>query len=300
MWILISLHQGTAGGGKHSHLGIDLLTEILGADDGVIPAKVVDLGLQKNGIGGDLAGDHVAGDNPEAANAVGFLGEAGDTQLAGEERVGGPGGAPEDTGGVVGSGHGGKGLVEDGDGDVLGFVNGEEEVGGLTDDMGMGMGGQEGHLARTQGVFMPLRAFPEAAGEEVAGEDLLEASHGSVALRLVAGGDGNDIEGEAVENGEQVGEQLGLQLVLARLACQNDYKRVTGFGANGIDDGIQDLALVGTQLEQGGLHDEIIGVITDQLSGAVIFVHSSDPFIYSGGLPSVKKECSQMVSSQAV
>ena len=47
---------------------------------------------------------------------------------------------------------------------------------------------------------MPLRAFPEAAGEEVAGEDLFEAVHGGVALGLVAGGDGNHVEGVAVED----------------------------------------------------------------------------------------------------
>ena len=126
---------------------------------------------------------------------------------------------------------------------------------------------------------MPLEAFPDATGEEVAGEDLFEAGHGGVALGPVAGGDGNHVEREAVEAGEEVSEQLSLQLVLARLTSQNDYKRMTGFGAYRINDGIEDLALVTAQLEMGGLQDEIVGVVPDQPGGAVIAVHSIAPFI---------------------
>ncbi len=91
---------------------------------------------------------------------------------------------------------------------------------------------------------MPLRALPDAAGEEVAGEHLFEAVHGGETLGRKGGGNGNDVEVVAGEDGEQVGEQLRLQLVLAGLTRQNDYKRMTGFGADGIDDGRKNVALV--------------------------------------------------------
>ena len=72
-----------------------------------------------------------------------FLGFEGGVLLAGEEGLPGPGGAPEEAGGVGGGGHRVDFLVPLGDLDILGFVALEEEGGGGADDVGGGGAGEE-------------------------------------------------------------------------------------------------------------------------------------------------------------
>ncbi len=109
---LVTVHQGEAGGGEHAQLGVDLFAEVLGTDDGVIAAQVFDLPFQEGSIGGDFPGHLVGGDHPQAAEAVGPFEAAGAAHFTGEQRVRGPRGAPEDTGGIVGGSHGGEAFVE--------------------------------------------------------------------------------------------------------------------------------------------------------------------------------------------
>src|SRR5512136_2498199 len=97
--------------------------------------------IDMQAVGRDEAADVIGGEVEE--ESVLLLGLQGDATLTLEQGVGGPGGAPEDAGGVGAGGHGVEVLVELGGGDLLGFVNGEEQVGGGTNDFGAGLAGEE-------------------------------------------------------------------------------------------------------------------------------------------------------------
>ncbi len=131
-------HQREPAGVEHSTHGIDLLIEVLCADERVLPALFLDHTLQMCGVLRHESGHIVGGVEEQALDAVRFLLEPGGARLAGEERLRSPGGAPEDARGVGAGGHGVELLVELGGVDILRFVHAEEQVGGGADDAGPG------------------------------------------------------------------------------------------------------------------------------------------------------------------
>ncbi len=163
--------------------------------------------------------------------------------------MGGPGGAPEDAGGVGGGGHGADLFVPLGDGYVLGFVTLEEGGGGGADDVGGGRAGEEEDAGGAVAVDVALFFFPGAAGEVVALEDALEAAHGVEGLGLPGGGDFDDLGVVEVKDGEEVGFDLRLELVLAGLAGKDDDEGEAAAVEDGVDDGLGDFELVGAEGE---------------------------------------------------
>ena len=97
---------------------------------------------------------------------------------------------------------------------------------------------------------------PLEASEQVALEDTLEAAHGVEGLRLPGGTDLDDLSFQSGEEGQQVGLDLGLELVLAALAGEDDHKGEAAAVDDRIDYGAGDLLLVGAQAEAGSVLGE--------------------------------------------
>ena len=152
-------------------------------------------------IGGDFAGDIVGGEGEDALEAILGLGFAGEAVLAAEEGIGGPGGAPEDAGGVGGGGHGGDVFIVAVDEDILGFVDFEEEVGGGADNVGAGLTGEEEETGLTEAVDVAMLTGPTTTGELIGIEDTLEAAHGVEGLGFPGGGDFDHFGGDSQKGG---------------------------------------------------------------------------------------------------
>ncbi len=163
--------------------------------------------------------------------------------------LGGPGGAPEDTGGIGAGGHGVEVLVELGGGDFLGFIDGEEQVGGGTNDIGTRFAGEELEAGLAEaGRDSPGRISSGRA--EPTGRHRGTDGRGSMlmlGLGLEGGGDGDDAAADAGIAEEQPGKDMGLELVLAGLAREDDDEGEAAMVEDGILDGAGDLDLVGTQ-----------------------------------------------------
>ncbi len=128
------------GGGEHGRMGVDGFAEVLRADKRVLPPEFVNLIVQEGTIKAVDCGNLFAIHNKEAAYAVTPFKLEGEAPFAIEERVGRPGGAAEQAGGVAGGGHGSKALVVDVRPNVLGLVDDEQAVGGGAHDAGGGLG----------------------------------------------------------------------------------------------------------------------------------------------------------------
>jgi hypothetical protein len=250
-----ALHEGTASGVEHAGGVVKLFGEELGADEGVMATEAFDLFGNEATIGGDFAGDIIGGEGENALDAILELGFAGEAALATEEGIGGPGGAPEDAGGVGGGGHGGDVFVVAVDEDVLGFVDLEEEVGGGADNVGAGLTGEEEEAGLTEAVDVAMLTGPTPTGELIGFENALEAAHGIEGLGFPGGGDFDQLGGEARKAGEEVGFELGLELIFAGLTGKDDDKAEAAGVEDAIYDGAGDGDLVGAEgeaAEEGG------------------------------------------------
>ncbi len=248
--------HGEAGGGEHAGLGVDGLAVILGADKGMIAAMFGEDTLDMPVVGGDKLANIVGGEIEEALNAIALLGLQGDAALTFQEGAGGEGGAPEDAGGIGAGGHGVKVPVELENGDGLGLIDGEKKVGGGTEDIGTGLAGKELELGIAQLVEVAIGGFPKAARTDTGIEGEPDTTHVDLGLGLEGGGDGNDATAAAGIAEEQPGEEVGLELVLAGLAREDDDEGEAAIMDNGILDGIRDLDLIGTQMYLAGMGPE--------------------------------------------
>ncbi len=220
-------------------------------------------------IGRNQAADVVGGEEEDTLDAVLFLGFEGNAALALEQGIGGPGGAPEDAGGVGGGGHGVEVLVELGGIDLLGFVDGEEQIGGGTHDLGVGIAGEELEAGFAQLVHIALGGLPAAAGGDTGVEGLGDAFHVVGGLGLEGGGDGDDAPAGVTIAEEQPGKDVGLELVLAGLAGEDDDKGETEVIQDGVLDGEGDAALVGTEQDAAGV-GPTEGIAADGLAEAEV------------------------------
>jgi hypothetical protein len=233
-------------------VGVDGLTKILGADTRVVAAMLGNDPIDMKAVGGDKLADILGGEIEEALKAILLLGKQGEAALAFEQGVGGPGGAPEDTRGVGAGGHGVEVLVELGGGDILGFIDGEEQVGGGADDIGAGFAGEELEAGLAEAVEIALGGLPEATRAEAGIEGAADAVHVVEGLGLEGGGDGDDVAAGAGGAEEQPGEEVGLELVLAGLAGEDDDEGEAAVVNDGILEGGGDLDLVGAQADAAG------------------------------------------------
>jgi len=251
-WDWIGLEQGEAGGGEHAGLGVDGFAEELGADDGMVAAMFGEFTLHIGGVGGDEGKDILGSEAEEAPEAILFLRLQGDAALALEQGVGGPGGAPEDAGGVGAGGHGVEILVELGNADGLGLIDREQQVGGGAEDIGAAFAGEELQLGFAELVGVALGRFPLAARADTGVEGGFDALHVDLSLGFEGGRDGDDAATNQGIAKEGPGEEVRLQFVPAGLARQDDHVGEAEVMEDGVLDGMGDLDLVGAQVDAAG------------------------------------------------
>ena len=157
-----------------------------------------------------------------------------------------PGGAVVDGGDVGGSAHRHEVAVELVGGDVLGLVDFEEDVGGVANDVAGGVGAEE-ELAGVADAEATAIFDEVAVGEAGVVEGLPEAAEADVGLGVKGGGGlygGAAFRGVGGEGG---GLDMSGQLVLAALAGDHDGEGEALTIAYAVDDGAEDLALVGPE-----------------------------------------------------
>lgn len=250
---LVSLNQGQARSRKHTLLSVDGFAEELGADEGMVAAMFGKFTLHIGGVGGDEGKDIISGKVEETLEAILLLGLQGDAALTFEQGVGGPGGTPEDAGGIGAGGHGVESAVELSNADGLGFIDREEQVGGGAEDIGAALAGKELQLGFAELVGVALGGFPMAARADAGVERSFDALHVDLGLGLEGGGDGDDAATGAGIAEKEPGEEVGLQFVLAGLARQDNHEGEAEVMEDGLLDGVSDLDLVGAQVDAAGV-----------------------------------------------
>ncbi len=246
------MEEGEAGGGEHAGLGVEGFAEVLGADTRVVAAMLGDDPVDMQAVGGDELTDIVGVELEEALDAILFLGLQGDAALALEQGIGEPGDAAEDAGGIGAGGHGVEVPVELGDRNGLGLIDRHEKVGGGAEDIGTGSAGEELQAGLAELVDVALGGLPEVAGADTVIEGPGDADHVELGLGLEGGGDGDDAAAGAGIAKEQPGEDVGLELVLAGLARQDDDEGEAALVEDGILDGAGNRDLIGTQVDAAG------------------------------------------------
>ena len=136
--------------------------------------------------------------------------------------------------------------------DILGFIDREEQVGGGADDIGTRFAGVELEGGLAQLVDVAAGGLPEATRADTGSEGMGDAVHVEDGLGLEGGGDGDDAPAGAGIAVEQPGEEVGLKLVLAGLAGQDDDEGEAEMVEDGILDGAGDLDLVGIEVDAAG------------------------------------------------
>ena len=209
----------------------------------------------------------IGGKEKDALDAVQFLLTEGITALAFEKGAGNPGGAPENAGGVDGGGHGVEVLVKLGGIDQLGLVDGEKQAGGGADNPGALVAGEELEAGFAEFKFIACLGFPDMAGADTGIERRGDALHIVEGLRFVGGGNVDDAPTNLGVTIKKPGEDMGLDLVLAGLAREDDHKGKTQLIQDRCLDGKGDAALVGTEVDTAG-RSPADGITADGLADA--------------------------------
>ena len=97
---------------------------------------------------------------------------------------------------------------------------------------------------------------PATSGDWIAGKDLIEPEDGVESLGFVGGVDGNHAEGKFGVKIEEVSHELDEELVLARLAGEDDDEGVAVLVEDGILQAGDGSGLIGTQVDAGSVTDE--------------------------------------------
>jgi hypothetical protein len=218
-------------------------------------------------IGRNQAADIIGGEKEEALETILLLGLKSNTALAFEEGAGSPGSAPEDTGGVGGGGHGVEILVELGRVDLLGFVDGEEQVGSGTNDFSRGVAGKELDTSSAKRVHVTLGGMPATARADTFVERSTDTFHVIGGLWFEGGGNGDNFPARVGITEEEPGKEVSLEFILAGLTWEDDDKGEAKMAKDGFLDGKNDPALVGTEVDAArpGPAD---GIMTDGFANA--------------------------------
>ncbi len=182
----------------------------------MIPAQTFDLAAHVGAVGRHLGGHLLPRHHEHSRPAVTGLGLAQDANGAGQQGVGGPGGAPQHGGDVGAGAHGAKVLVPLFFVHVLGLVGLQQDIGGGAHDPGGRRGGEE----QSPGAAHPhgVARLAEGRGQAAAldrGQQPVEA-----VLRLGMEG-GRRLDQLAATAAIEVQAErlhLGGHLILARLA----------------------------------------------------------------------------------
>jgi len=198
-------------------------------------------------IGRHKAADIIGCKAKNALNAILLLILKSNTTLAFEESIGGPGCAKEDARGVGGGGHGVEVLIELGRGNGLGFIHGEEEIGGGAHDFCGRVAGEELEARMAETVHIAFGGFPEATRTDTGIERTPDDEHVVGGLRFEGGGNGNNAPASMGITVEEPGEEMSLEFIFTGLARENNHKGEAAMMDDRILDGEGDLALVGAE-----------------------------------------------------
>ena len=223
---------------------------VLGEEQGMIAAEAEAFGLDEALIVRVVLGYGLPVELEVALYAVGALEfEVGLLDLF-KQGVVLPGGAVVDGGDVGRSAHRHEVAIELIGGDVLGLVDFEEGIGGVAYDVAGRVGAEE-KLAGVADAQATAIFDEVVVGEAGLVEDLAEASEADMGLGVEGGGgfNGGAAFGGAAQEGGSL--DVGGQLVLAALTGDHDGEGEALTVAYAIEDGAEDLVLVGPEGVEG-------------------------------------------------
>jgi len=261
-------HQLAPRRSEHPPARIQLLAEELGPHQRMRPAQPPHLLVHKRAVRRHLVAHLVGGQHKRPADAVLLLGSPGGAQLARQQRAGSPRRAPEDPGGVGGGSHGGNILVELGNRHILRLVHLQQRPGGCAHNVRLRRAAQEEDARPAHPVDVAGFLAPQRTGEPVGLQHPLQAAHGVQRLGLPGGRNLDDLRPRLRKEQQQVGFQLRLQFVLARLAREHHHEGKPAPLQDGIQHRLRHRQLVGAQRQQRSLGDEARGIAQQVGKGA--------------------------------
>ena len=244
-----SCEESEAGGVEHGGLGVDGLAEVLGADAGMVTTVFGNGTVHVQAVGGDEAADIVGGEEENALEAILLLGLQGEAAL----RV---------RGGYHRSrrcpkGHEWRWCWRSWDRSLCRTWRWRSP--GPHRRRGAGrrwhrrpwrrVAGKELDGSLTEDVFEALGGFPTVAGAGAGSKGAFDPIHVVEGLGFEGGGNGDDAAAHTGIAEEQPGKEMGLELVLAGLARQDNDEGEAAMVDDGVLDGAGDPALVGAKVD---------------------------------------------------
>jgi hypothetical protein len=218
----------------------------------VVAAAFGDNPVDMSAIGWNQKADILGSEEENTLDAILLLGLKGETALPLKKSSGSPGGTPEDAGGIGGGGHGVEVLVKLGRIDFLGFVDREEQVSSGTHNTGGGSSRKELEAGLTKVINVALGGMPATTGANAGIEGAPDALHIVGGLGFEGGGNGDDAPSKRRSAEEEPGKEVSLELVLARLAGEDDNNGKPQALKDGPFNGKGDLTLVRTEEDAAG------------------------------------------------
>ncbi len=166
----------------------------------------------------------------------------------------------------MGGAHGGEDGFDVGRVLLLGLVDDQQVVGRLTAAGGLRVAAQKDDRRPAQRVARWPAATPPPAARPRRVEPLLQPAHAPP--QPVADGPVDHLPVAALQEGQQVDQQLGHRLVLARLAREDQQELAPAAMEHGVDDGPQWLQLVVVEGQADDVAGEEADVIEDMAGHA--------------------------------
>jgi len=204
-------------------------------------------------IGRDEATNIIGGEIKETLNTILLPGLQGDAALAFQQGIGGPGGAPKDTGSIGAGGHGVKVLVELSRRNFLGLIHREKQIGSCANHFGTGFAGKELEASLAKLIDVALGRSPKMARADTGIQGMTDAIHVVEGLGLEGRRNGDDAPADASVTKEKPGEEMSLELILAGLTREDNDESEAAVIKDGIFNGEGDLDLIGTKMNLAGM-----------------------------------------------
>ena len=239
---VIATHQGEAARGEETGSATQGFQEVFAGDDGVVTAVSLHLFLQEAVVSG-IGGDHLPRPGGEDAPQPIKPGLPFQFQfLQPQSVVGGARRAQVNGRGIARGAHGREDGLDVGALLVLHLVDDEQMVGRFAARSSLGMVGEESHGGVAQDTARRPRRFAPMVAVEGVVEPFLQALY--PAAQAIARGCENHIASFALQEIEQINEQVGHGFVLATLAAKEEEVFTAVLVADAVDDGVERPELV--------------------------------------------------------
>ena len=242
---MIPEHERGAPGRKQTARAIGRFQKVFGGHDGVMTAVAPHLIGQEGGVVGIGGGDFLRLDEEDATDAVGRFGRLQFAFLEPQEVGRRAHGAQIDGCGVASGAHGRKHSFDVGCVLILGLVDDQQVAGRFAPSGGPVVAADEYDRGVADGVAAGVGGAPPAAARQGRVEALLQPPHAAtqpVTHRAV-----DHLPARALQQNQQVDQQMGDGLVLARLAREDEQELMPAPVQHRIDDGSQGRDLIGIE-----------------------------------------------------